>query len=333
MKYFFLLILGLAVNISVFTQGKNLTIADVEIGSYRELAPLTLQNIQWRGSTTNFTFQDSHNLYQQTAAASGTTTLLSTDDLNKMLKQNGSDTLLNMPSVTWVADNEFYFTLNGSWFFIDVIKKTITNVFKLPKNSANHSLFYATRKIAYTIDNNLYVMGADNRQIQITRDTNPDIVNGETVSRNEFGINGGIFWSHRGNFIAYYRKDNSKVEDYPLVDVTARQAQLENIKYPMAGMASEHISLGVFDLASAKTIFIDKEDTTSEKYLTNISWSPDEKHIYIQVLNRAQDYMMLNKYLVNEGSLVKTLFEERNNRYVEPLNKIVFLEKNKNWFF
>lgn len=332
MKYFFLLLLGLAVTNLTFAQGKKLTIADVEIGAFRELAPLTLQNIQWRGKTTNFTFQDSHNLYQQSAAASGTSTLFTRDELNQLLKQSGSDTVSFMPSINWVADNEFYFTLSGSWIFVDVVKRSITNIFKLPRKAANHALYYATRKIAYTIDNNLYVMGADNRQIEITRDKNPDIVNGESVSRNEFGINEGIFWSPSGNFIAYYRKDNSKVENYPLVDVTARQASLENIKYPMAGMASEHISLGIYDLASAKTVFIDKEDTISEKYLTNISWSPDEKHIYIQVLNREQNHMKLNKYLVSEGSMVKTLFEERNNRYVEPLNKIEFLKKNKNWF-
>jgi dipeptidyl-peptidase-4 len=95
----------------------------------------------------------------------------------------------------------------------------------------------------------------------------------------------------------------------------------------MSGMASEHISLGVYNISTNSSLFIEKDDAISEKYLTNITWSPDESSIYIQVLNRLQNHMKLNKYSVKDGSLAKTLFEEQNDKYMEPLNPLLFLNK------
>jgi dipeptidyl-peptidase-4 len=106
--------------------------------------------------------------------------------------------------------------------------------------------------LAYTIDNNVFISDTSGNTVEITHDKNPDIVNGDIVSRNEFGINEGLFWSVDGTKLAYYRKDNSDVKNYPLVDITAREAEVENIKYPMAGMASEHVSLGVYDTKTQK---------------------------------------------------------------------------------
>lgn len=315
-----------------FAQNGNFTIKDVEIGIRRELAASNLVNLQWRGKTSYFTFQDYSNLYQLSAVNRDSVKLLDLGELNRILSTGNMPALQYMPYIAWGSDNEFYFFNENSFYSIDITSKKLVSAIKLPEKAANTSLFFPRKQIAYTIDNNLFVTGNDNKVVQITHDKSKDIVNGETVSRNEFGINEGIFWSPQGNYLAFYRKDNSKVGDYPLVDITAREAALENIKYPMAGMASEHISLGVFALADKKTIFIEKNDTVSEKYLTNISWSPDEKNIYIQVLNRAQTHMVMNKYNVSDGAFLKTLFEERHEKYVEPLNKLIFLKKAPNWF-
>ncbi|NJK95203.1 MAG: S9 family peptidase [Bacteroidales bacterium] len=317
---------------SAFAQNKTFTVRDVEVGIRRELAPASMQNLQWRGNSDNFTFQDYYNVYQQSVTKADTVKLFSLQSLNMLLKQNGADTLQYIPYISWGSEQEFYFSTEQNWICINIATGKITASIRLPEKAENISLHFNSRKIAYTLDNNLFVIGTNNKPIPITSDKNPDIINGQSVSRNEFGINEGIYWSAQGNYIAFYRKDNSKVGDYPLVDITERQAKVNPVKYPMAGMASEHISLGVYNLASQNTVFIEKQDTVSEKYLTNITWSPDEKHIYIQVLNRQQNHMLLNQYLTANGSLVKTLFEEHNDKYLEPLNSLVFLKKNTGWF-
>lgn len=316
----------------LFSQNRNFTIYDVEVGIRRDLAATTMRNLQWRGQSAYFTFQDNFTIYQQSVSRKDTVILLNLAGLNSILSKSKRDTLTYIPFIKWGSENEFYFTDANTWYNINVVEKKLTSSVELPEGADNQTLFYPKKLIAYTVGNNLFVTGTDNKQVQITSDVNTDIVNGQTVSRNEFGIDGGIFWSPNGNFIAFYRKDNTKVGNYPLVDITQREAELKSIKYPMAGMPSEHISLGIYNLASASTVFIERQDTVSEKYLTNISWSPDENNIYIQVVNRAQDKMWMNKYLVHDGSLVKTLFEENNKRYVEPLTPIQFLNKNKQWF-
>lgn len=158
------------------------------------------------------------------------------------------------------------------------------------------------------------------------------IVYGESVSRNEFGIDGGIFWSPDSSKVAFYRKDERAVTKFPLLDITGRTGSLVEIRYPMAGMASEHITLGVYDLASASTIYIKPTDFTEERYLTNISWTPDSREILIQVLNRAQNEMHLNIYSADDGSFVKTVLTERNDRYVEPLDPVWFIGDRKDVF-
>ncbi|HNV52544.1 MAG TPA: DPP IV N-terminal domain-containing protein, partial [Tenuifilaceae bacterium] len=157
------------------------------------------------------------------------------------------------------------------------------------------------------------------------------IVNGQSVHRNEFGVNKGIFWSPKNNYIAYYRMDETMVTDYPLVDITQRIASVENIKYPMAGMKSHEVTLNVYNVANGQTIAI-KTGEPKEQYLTNIAWSPDEKSIYIAVLNREQNHLKLNKYSTTTGNFIATLFEEKDEQYVEPSKPIEFIGNDSTQF-
>ena len=186
-------------------------------------------------------------------------------------------------------------------------------------------------KLAYTVDNNLFLIYSNDEVKQITSDSNLGIVNGQSVHRNEFGISKGIFWSPKSNYIAYYRMDETMVTDYPLVDITQRIASVENIKYPMAGMKSHEVTLNVYNVASGQTIAI-KTGEPKEQYLTNIAWSPDEKSIYIAVLNREQNHLKLNKYSATTGNFIATLFEEKDEQYVEPSKPIEFIGNDSTQF-
>ncbi len=165
-----------------------------------------------------------------------------------------------------------------------------------------------------------------------------NIVLGESVHRNEFGINGGLFWSPKGSRLAFYRMDQSMVKDYPIVNTKAREAEVKPIKYPMAGMKSHEVTVGVWDAAAQKLVYLDtRKDTTvheREMYLTNIAWSPDEKFVFIAKVNREQNHMWLEQYDAVSGKLVKVLFEETNPRYVEPCEPMIFTPKGDQflWF-
>jgi len=160
----------------------------------------------------------------------------------------------------------------------------------------------------------------------IVRAENPGIVYGETVSRNEFGIDGGLFWSPDSLKLAFYRKDETAVTDFPLLDITTRTGSLKSIKYPMNGMDSERISLGIYDRASGKTVWCDVNEYGDDRYLTNISWSPDSRNIFIQVVDRSQKHMKLNMYRAADGSFARTILTEDDSRFVEPLDPLRFIK-------
>ena len=159
-----------------------------------------------------------------------------------------------------------------------------------------------------------------------------NVVLGESVHRNEFGINGGLFWSPKASKLAFYRMDQSMVVDYPLVNTKAREAEPMPIKYPMAGMQSHWVTVGVYEPATEKLVYLNTaRDTTvheREKYLTNIAWSPDERFVFIAKVNREQNHMWLEQYDAATGAFVKVLFEETNPRYVEPCEPMIFLPSN-----
>ena len=143
----------------------------------------------------------------------------------------------------------------------------------------------------------------------------------------EFGISKGIFWSNSGRNLAFYRMDQGMVTDYPIIDWSSRPAKNTNIKYPMAGDKSHQVTVGVYNTATRNLVYLATGEPV-EQYLTNIAWSPDERSVYVAVLNRGQDHMKLNQYDAATGQFIKTLFEEKDDKYVEPLVPMLFV-KNK----
>lgn len=181
-------------------------------------------------------------------------------------------------------------------------------------------------------DNNIVWIAADGSERKITDFTDKNIVCGASVSRNEFGIAGGLFPSPDGARLAFYVKDESRVTTFPLLDITSRTGSLVEIKYPMNGMDSERISVGVYDAVTDKIVYLDITDFDDERYVTNITWSPDGNSIYAQVLDRAQKNVHLNCYDAADGRFVATLLTEHNDRFVEPQFPLYFLKNDPDKF-
>ena len=189
----------------------------------------------------------------------------------------------------------------------------------------------ASGAVAFLRDNNLYVATADGTEHQLSSDGSREIVYGQSVHRDEFGIYKGTFWSPDGQQLAFYRMDQSMVADYPQVNTFEREATLAPDKYPMAGMTSHKVKVGIFSLPGARSkeqgagcIYLDLGDPT-DRYFTNIAWAPDGKTLYLYELNRDQNHTTLDAYDTTTGRKIKTLREERSDKYVEPLHPITFL--------
>ena len=191
----------------------------------------------------------------------------------------------------------------------------------------------ASRAVAYVKDYQLYVRDADNKEHQLTTDGSPSVVYGSAVHRNEFGITTGTFWSPDGKKLAFYRMDQSKVTDYPQVDIDTRIAACKPDKYPMAGGNTHHVTVGVYDLTTGQTTYLNTPNgsvsgdsiASSVPYLTNIAWGSDSKTIYLFELNRDQNDCRLVSYDATTGNRLAELDRETHDKYVEPLHPIQFL--------
>ena len=177
--------------------------------------------------------------------------------------------------------------------------------------------------------NNVVWYDGEGKEYKVTDFDDKNIVCGQSVSRNEFGISGGLFPSPDNSLLAFYQKDESRVTTFPLLDITSRTGSLVEIKYPMNGMASEHVKVGIYDIATQKVVYLNVTDFDEERYLTNLTWSPDSKVIYVQVLNRAQKEVHLNAYCAKTGAFIKTILTEKNNRWVEPQNPLHFIDNDR----
>ena len=188
-----------------------------------------------------------------------------------------------------------------------------------------------SKATAYVEDHQLYVVDGEGKKHQLNTDGSREIVYGQSVHRNEFGITKGTFWSPDGQRLAFYRMDQSMVQDYPQVDIFPREATYEPDKYPMAGMTSHKVTVGVYDLRTEKTIYLQAGDPT-DRYFTNIAWSPDGNAIYMFELNRDQNDCRLVSYNAETGEKIAELYRETSDKYVEPLHPILFLPWDSNKF-
>ncbi|WP_255489395.1 S9 family peptidase [Dysgonomonas sp. 216] len=249
--------------------------------------------------------------------------------LNIGLTTLGQKELSSIPEISFPYPDSTIICFNkkDEILLYDFADKKVLASLSVPSDAANIDFSIESRRLAYTKENNLFIVQPDGKELALSKDKNEGIVSGQAVHRNEFGITKGTFWSPKGNYLAFYRMDETMVTDYPLIDMSARVAKLNNIKYPMAGMKSHQVTIGVYNVQTGDTVFL-KTGLPKEKYLTNIAWAPDEKSIYVAELNRGQDTCLMKRYNIRTGKQEAVLFEESHPKYVIPENPVMFLPDN-----
>lgn len=331
MKKFLLAILFTGYCLFSAAQNKLLTLEEAMLRARTTLAAENLAQLQFFEGTNDYIFLKKQNgldfwMRGNYKLANQEFPFLTLHTLNTQLAEAGADTFTTMPAIRF-APGGWIMNQKGNKIAYDPAAKKVKTLLTKElagKENAEESVAGFT---AYLDKFNLYVSGPDNQNNQVTTDGSKDIVYASSVHRDEFGISKGIFWSNKGNRLAFYRMDQSMVTDYPIINWTERPAKAEMIKYPMAGDKSHHVRVGVYNTETETTIWL-KTGQPADQYLTNIAWSPDDKYVFIAVLNREQNHMKLNQYEVASGDFIKTLFEEKDEKYVEPLVPMLFIKSN-----
>ena len=318
-------ILGTLVLASVcgFSQTQQFTMNDAILGLRTNLAVKNIRDFSFSNDGKSY-LQMVKNAYLITDIATNKSdTLVSLYQVNQNL--SADQKLKALSPLKFLNNSKAYFSQKGKYFWLQKTGNSWqkTEFASIPEEAENAQLLPDNQTIIYTIKNNLFV-NINGKTLKITDDQNENIINGQSVHRNEFGIDGGIFAAPNFQKIAFYRMDQSMVTDYPIIDWSVTPAENHNIKYPMAGNKSHEVSIGVFDVKTQTKKFLNIEGD-KEQYLTSVTWSPDSKSIFVAVLNRAQNHMKLNQYDAETGNLVKTLIEEKDEKYVEPQHPLTFL--------
>lgn len=314
-------------------QNKLLTIQEAVLKGRSALAPAKLQNLGFIHGSNKVAYIDKGTLRVLDPANGKELYSVGVTDMNKTLLTANIDTVAAFEKLLWESEKSFLFMTRGGEMRYATDSKTVTRSerkARLDSKAEDIDTLNATDTYAYTRDNDVYIY-SDGQERRVSTDGSYIIVNGKSVHRDEFGIHKGTFWSPKGTYLAYYRMDQVDVTDYPIIDWTTYPATNANIKYPMAGNKSHYVTLKLYNLKNNSTVTVNTEGP-KDQYLTNVCWSPDEKYIYIAIVNREQNHCRLNQYDAVSGNFVKTLFEEKDDRYIEPLYPMIFVKNNPKQF-
>ena len=319
------------ITMNAAAQLKQFSLEDLNFGgtNYHNMIP-EYRNITWWGD--ELVLRNAEECKLVNKANGKETTLFTEAQLNAWAKTNEDSKILNLgwAQFPYAGKSLVLIANKQERMLIDFKKKTV--VWRQASKGQEFADWNnASKAVAYVSDHNLYVMDAEGKTTQLSTDGSREIVYGQAVHRNEFASMKGTFWSPDGTKLAFNRMDQSMVADYPQVNTFEREATYEPDKYPMCGMTSHKVTIGVYDMKTGKTVYLKAGDPT-DRYFTNLAWAPDGKKVYLFELNRDQNDCRLTAYDAETGEKTGELYREVDEKYVEPLNPIVFLPWDKSQF-
>lgn len=321
---------------------RNFTIEETVFGPSK-FAPKSFTALQWQKNTDAFTHLD--DTYQNLIVRKATDNwqphqIASIADLQSAIDKITLDNPIKLQyfptQYKWIDQNTISFSHPSNNYLytisFDLKTKNAKLINKLDQRTTNHEFTSDNSKTAYLVGNNIEIKNLDGKRILITKDSIDGIVNGsDNTHRQEFGINKGMWWSPNNKQLLFYTKDETMVSKYPLPQWDTRVASIKDIRYPMAGMPSEEVTLTIYNTENNSFTPL-KIDGPKDQYLTIATWDPSSEFVYVGVLNRGQNHLKLNKYNARTGELVQTLFEETSSSWVEPQQPLIFIPTNANQF-
>lgn len=334
-KALLIFVMGMFASFCVKAQElKYFTLEDLNFGgtNYRNMIPKN-RPCTWWGDELIHTEKDACYLVNKSNGKE--TKLFTVNEINQCIGKTKDIKVASLSDVRFPFAGKSILVVNTGTniYTVDFAKHSLLNEITIGADGQQLEYNAKSNALAYLKDNNLYVIRGM-KSWQLSQDGSRDIVYGQSVHRDEFGISKGTFFSNAGDKMAFYRMDQSMVTDYPQVnipeigfDIPKGQSCIATPapdKYPMAGEKSHKVSVGVLDMNTGKVVYLRTGDPT-DRYFTNIAWGADDKDIYMFELNRDQNDCRLVRYDATTGERLGEIYREVDAKYVEPLHPIVFL--------
>ncbi len=329
------MLIGILASIAINAQEmKHFTLEDLNFGgnNYRNMIPQN-RHCTWWGDELVRTEKDVCFLVNKSNGKERE--LFDKSMINKCLGNTKDIKVASLANVAFPFAERPVVVINTGEkiYMVDFKKAALISVIETGDGEEQLEYNAKSNALAYIKDHNLFV-AKDGKTWQVSHDGSREIVYGQSVHRDEFGIRKGTFFSNDGTKLAFYRMDQSMVTDYPQVTIPETDfdnderesciASADPDKYPMAGGKSHKVTVGVVDINTGKVVYLNAGDPT-DRYFTNIAWGPDDRNIYLFELNRDQNDCRLVCYDAQTGERNGEIYRETDDKYVEPQNPIVFL--------
>lgn len=308
-----------------YNKKKLFSISEVTPGNYRnkKFEPKDLKHLQFWGDT--IIYEENEEIKE----GDNKKGIFSLNELNYLLKKETliQSDLKNIPDFSLpYAKKELLIRLDKSYAKIDLENQKILWNLSINKFGKNFDFCAQSESLAYTLNDQLKIITAKGKKWIFAEKKNKHIIYGQAVHRNEWGIKKGTFWSPNGNYLAFYRMDQSMVSQYKQTDNSKKTAKQKSIFYPNVGEYSHIVNIQILNSQTGKSILLPTGKPT-DRFFTNITWSYDSQSIFIAEVSRSQQEMNLMRYFLNGEK--QLLFQERSNKYVEPEHGPYFISSQE----
>jgi len=192
------------------------------------------------------------------------------------------------------------------------------------------------QRAAFVQNNNLYWTDLHNSEgeiIPVTEDGELNkIINGSTdwVYSEEFDFAKAWFWSPDSEKIAFYRFDESVVEDYVISAWNGAHPDLMRLKYPRAGEENAEVSIGIYSIRTGETIWLEFPDDT--EYVPRIEWIKDNGILSVKTLNRLQNHLKLF-FVDPDTGIPEKVWDRSDDTWIDINDNLKFLSGGNSFIY
>ncbi len=311
-----------------------------EVNSPEEQIPIN--RLQWLPNSHDFWVNEKGNIY-----------LFSADDLNnkkmilsdEQIKASGMKTPVQ--AIVWSADRKKILVYTNSqrvwrantrgdyWYFDLATGKGKQLGKSLPASSLMFAKFSPDNKsAAYVSKHNLYMEDvATGKVTQLTKDGTDKIINGtfDWVYEEELGCRDGFRWSPDGKTIAYWRVDATKTPYHLMINNTdSLYPFIIPVEYPKAGIKPSDVRIGVINLTSKKTSWLQIPGDPENNYLPRMDYAGNAQEIMVVQLNRKQNEA--NLYLCNAATgKANKIYTDKDEAWIDVVQPFVYDVPSWRW--
>ncbi|MCX2779543.1 S9 family peptidase [Microbulbifer thermotolerans] len=235
---------------------------------------------------------------------------------------------------TWSENGKsLLFPLAGDVYYYDLERGTAKRLTETEAFETDVRVSPKGRYVSFIRDQNIFIVDLQTgRERQLTRDGGGAIKNGmaEFVAQEEMDRMTGYWWSPDERHIAYLRVDESPVDEVVRSEIYADRIEMIRQRYPAAGRPNVKIQLGLLDIDTGKTRWLDlgKEE---DIYIPRVDWARDDLLSY-QWQNRSQQKLELRLYDLTSGKTRK-LLTETSDTWVNLHDDLHFLKDSDSFIW